>query len=254
LFSFNKFELRAPSAQNLIDIFSGKWASNIGRVYPGLNAGTAELFADPRPTLAAQLLGTNGRLDAMNVLELGPLEAGHTYQLEQLGANITAVEANCEAYLKCLLVKELLNLRNARFLLGDFSRFLEETALRFDVIFASGVLYHMPDPLKLIQLIANRTGKCFVWSHYYDPDHYPGAERTRRTVKHEAGRFTYYELEYPDMNLDVFWGGNRPVASWLTRKDMLNAFRVFGFEKISVVQEQIDHPFGACMSFTAQRS
>ena len=112
LADFNKFELRAPSAQNLIDIFSGKWASDFGKIYPGLNAGIAELFvSDERPRLAAQYLGTNGRLDAMSVLELGPLEAGHTYQLEQLGADITAVEANCEAYLKCLLVKELLNLK-----------------------------------------------------------------------------------------------------------------------------------------------
>jgi len=251
---FNKFELRAPSAQNLVDIFSGKWASDFGQVYPGLNAGVAELFvSDARPKLAAQILGANGRLDAMNVLELGPLEAGHTYQLEQLGANITAVEGNCEAYLKCLLVKELLNLRNARFLLGDFSLFLEQTAEKFDMIFASGVLYHMPDPLRLIELIAKRTERCFVWSHYFDPDHYPGAKRTPRTVKHEAGNFSYHELEYPDTNSGKFWGGNRPVASWLTREDMLKAFRVFGFEKIDIVQEHTDHPYGACMSFCAQR-
>lgn len=253
LADFNKFELRAPSAQNLVDLFSGKWATDLSKVCPGVTAGSAELFADPRPTLAAQSLGTNGRLDAMSVLELGPLEAGHTYQLEQLGANITAVEANREAYLKCLLVKELLNLRNARFLLGDFTGFLEETDLRFDMIFASGVLYHMPDPLRLIELIANRTEKCFVWSHYFDPAHYPGPERTPRAVRHKAGSFTYYELEYPDMNSGKFWGGNKPVASWLTREDMLNAFRMFGFENISVVLEHTDHPYGASMAFAAQK-
>lgn len=252
---FNKFELRAPSAQNLVDIFAGKWASDFSHVYPGLTAGTADLFvADPRPLLAARYLGTNGRLDGVEVLELGPLEGGHTYRLEQLGARVTAVEANCEAYLKCLLVKELLNLKNSRFLLGDFSLFLEESSKDFDLIFASGVLYHVPDPLRLIELIAKRTARCFVWSHYFDPGLYPGPKRTPRTVKHRMGNFTYHELEYPDMNYGKFWGGNKPVASWLSKDDMLNAFRVFGFNSIEVVQEHTDHPHGACMSFTAQRS
>lgn len=252
---FNKFEPRAPAAQNLIDIFSGKWASDFTQVYPGLKAGAIELFvSDPRPLFAARYLGANERLQDMEVLELGPLEAGHTYRLEQLGAIVTAVEANCEAYLKCLLVKELLNLRNARFLLGDFSLFLEETDRNFDLIFASGVLYHMLDPLKLVELIAKRTGKCFVWSHYYDPDHYPGPKRTPRLVKHRLGNFTYHELEYPDMNYGKFWGGNKPVASWLSKDEMLNAFRLFGFDKVEVVQEHTDHPYGACMSFAARRS
>ena len=252
---FNKFELRAPSAQNLIDIFGGKWASDFSKVYPGLKAGTIDLFvSDSRPLLAAQYLGTNERLEGMEVLELGPLEGAHTYQLEQLGAKVTAVEANCEAYLKCLLVKELLNFKNSHFLLGDFSLFLEGSIKNFDLIFASGVLYHMPDPLRLVELIANRTKKCFVWSHYYDPNHYPGPKRTPRSVKHKEGNFTYHELEYPDMNYGKFWGGNKPVASWLSKDEMLKAFKMFGFDKVEILEVQPDHPHGACMSFIAQRN
>jgi hypothetical protein len=96
---FNKFELRAPAAQNLIDIFSGKWASDFSQVYPGLKAGAIDLFvADSRPSFAARHLGANDRLQDLEVLELGPLEAGHTYRLEQLGAIVTTVEANCEAW------------------------------------------------------------------------------------------------------------------------------------------------------------
>ena len=254
LTDFNKFELRAPAAQNLIDIFSGKWASDFSRVYPGLNAGTAEMFVtDSRVPLAAQFLGSNGRLDGMEILELGPLEAGQTYALAQLGANVTAVEANREAYLKCLLVKELLNIERVRFLLGDFSLFLEETDTTFDMIFASGVLYHMAEPLKLVELIARRTKKCFVWSHYFDPDHYSGPRRTPRKVELNSRQFTYHELVYPDMGLDKFWGGNRPVASWLGREDMLGAFKAAGFDQVEVIQEHLTHPHGACMSFVAQR-
>ena len=251
---FNKFELRAPAAQNLIDIFSGKWASDFSRVIPGLKAGTVEMFVtDSRVPLAAQYLGAEGRFDGKDILELGPLEAGHTYSLEQLGANVTAVEANCEAYLKCLLVKELLELKRVKFLLGDFSGFLQQADKPFDIIFASGVLYHMTEPLKLIELIARRTKRCFVWSHYFDPNHYPGARRTLRSVEFAGRQFTHHELPYPDMESGKFWGGNKPVASWLSREDMLDAFRAVGFDRIEVVQEHPTHPQGACMSFIAKK-
>ena len=208
---------------------------------------------DSRVPLAAQYLGTDGRFDGTEILELGPLEAGHTYSLEQLGANVTAVEANCEAYLKCLLVKELLELKRAKFLLGDFSGFLQQAGKPFDIIFASGVLYHMTEPLKLIELIARRTKSCFVWSHYFDPNHYPGARRTPRSVEFAGRQFTHHELPYPDMESGKFWGGNKPVASWLSREDMLDAFRAVGFDQIEVVQEHPTHPQGACMSFVAKK-
>ena len=47
-----------------------------------------------------------GGLSGKSVLELGPLEGGHTYMLEQLGAtDITSVEANARAFLKCLIIE-----------------------------------------------------------------------------------------------------------------------------------------------------
>ena len=209
---------------------------------------------DSRVPLAAQYLGTDGRFDGMDILELGPLEAGHTYSLEQRGANVTSVEANCEAYLKCLLVKELLELKRVKFLLGDFSGFLQQTDKPFDIILASGVLYHMTEPLKLIELIGRCTNKCFVWSHYFDATHYPGAQRTPRSVEFAGRQFTHHELPYPDMESGKFWGGNKPVASWLGREDMLDAFKAAGFDQVEVVQEHLTHPHGACMSFVAQRN
>src|SRR6187200_3094366 len=120
--SFRKFEHRGPSHQNAVDIFQGKWASDFSEVCPGLRAGQRQLFTlDSRPRNAARLLGVNGRLDGMRVLELGPLEGAHTYQLEKLGAaRVLAVEANAEAFLKCLITKEIADLRVAKFMHGDF--------------------------------------------------------------------------------------------------------------------------------------
>ncbi len=88
---------------------------DVSRLPPPLEhatGGSAQLFEDTRLLGAMQALGG---VAGMHVLELGPLEAGHTYLLSQAGARtITAVEANPRAYLKCLIIKELLKLERAQ--------------------------------------------------------------------------------------------------------------------------------------------
>jgi SAM-dependent methyltransferase len=253
LASFRKFELRGPSHQNAVDIFQGKWASDFSEVCPGLRAGQRQLFTlDTRPRNAARVLGVNGRLDGMRVLELGPLEGAHTYQLEKLGAaSVLAIEANAEAFLKCLITKEITDLRVTKFMHGDFLEYLKITDEKFDLVFCSGVLYHMPDPLILINSIARVTKKCFVWTHYYDKEYYPGAAREPRFDPRYPG-VRLHALDYNDVNSDQFWGGNRPTSIWLERHDIISAFHHAGFREIEVIDEALNHPNGACFSFAAR--
>jgi hypothetical protein len=251
----HKFELRPPSVQNAIDIFAGKWASDLAPVCSVTGTGNADLFRDPRAQMAADALGRQGRLDGFRVLELGPLEAAHTCLLERLGAaEIIAVEANTEAFLKCLIVKEALGLANARFLCGDIVGYLGACDRRFDLIFCSGVLYHMSDPIELIRLIAEHTDRCFVWTHYfsYEPsnDRMP---RTARSVSRYGFDTTYHELTYPDMESGRFWGGNRPVQAWMEKDAILTAFAHFGLAQHAILDEAHDHPAGRCMSFAVWR-
>jgi hypothetical protein len=251
---WNKFEHRFPSPQCAIDIFKDHWASNVGRVVPGVQSGDSDIFADPRVKFAVDHLGLgDGTMTGMSVLELGPLEGGHTYQLEKSGAKVLAIEANVEAYLKCLIVKELTGMTNSRFELGDFNIYLEQSAKQFDLIFASGVLYHMPDPLKTLSDVSKLSDRCFIWTHYYDPAYYPGPERTKQPAHHAGVDATYWELVYPDMGVDKFWGGNKPVACWMTKQDIILALRAYGYDHVEVVHDHTDHPHGACMSLVAKR-
>ena len=251
----DKFEHRAPSLQNAIDIFAGKWASDLSPVCAVTGTGIAGLFQDERPQQAADALGHAGRLDGFRILELGPLEAAHTFLLEKLGAaEIIAVEANTEAYLKCLVVKEALDLRHARFLCGDIVAYLRTCDRRFDMIFCSGVLYHMADPLELIQLIAERTDKCFVWTHYYtDQASNDRVTRTAREASRDGFNAEYHEYEYGDRSIDQFWGGNRPVQAWMTREKILAAFAHFGLGNCVMIAEDPNHQAGRCMTFAVSR-
>jgi hypothetical protein len=245
------FELRAPSVQNAVDIFQGAWASDLSQVLPGVQAGRHGLFTDDRPRLAADRLGQGGRLDGYSVLELGPLEGAHSWRLEQLGAaEVTAIEANVTAFLKCLVVKEALGLQRTRFLLGDFSEFLRTGERRFDLIFASGVLYHMEDPLELIALMAGASDRCFVWTHYYDAARCPG--RTPEPAARAGFEAVYHRKDYGAKGAQ-FWGGNRDTASWMEKAAILGAFRHFGLGEVEVVQDEPEHENGPAFSFVARR-
>jgi len=252
-FGAAKFEQRSPSHANAIEIFAGRWATDLSQLDPTWQGGGAMLAADNRPLLAAQYLGKENRLDGMSVLELGPLEAMHTHRLEQLGAaRILAIESNVEAYLKCLIVKEALRMTHSSFMLGDFNLYLQDTPERFDLVFACGVLYHMEDPLRLIRGIARATDKCFIWTHYFDERLTKG--RTPLTVAADGFSATYYRASYLDRAQPGFWGGNKPSASWMTRKDILAAFRHYGMDEIDIIDEDEAAPHGATICFVATRS
>src|SRR5262249_2961527 len=128
---------------------------------------------------------------------------GHAYQFEKMGvAEIIAVESNTEAFLKCLIVKNLVGLQKARFLLGDFVEFLKQDTSRYDLIFCCGVLYHMQNPVELIELMAARTDRVFVRTHYFTEDSRPGLPTI--TVRHGDENYTYHQLMYKDQAQATF--------------------------------------------------
>ncbi len=250
----NKFERRFPTHQNAIDIFGDHWASKVEEVYPGLTSGQMPMFsADRRPSVAAQYLGFEpGSLQGMNILELGPLEGAHTYQLAKLGADsILAIEANAEAFLKCLVVKEILQTPRCRFLLGDCLKFLQESRDQFDLIFCSGILYHMENPFELIEAISPHTDRVFLWTTHYNPDGSAALARLPKPVVCDGLKLTFYEETYSDQKLGTFWGGNRPTASWLSRQDIELCFRHFGYD----LTVHADEPgiYGPCITATGIR-
>ena len=92
------------------------------------------------------------------VLELGPLEGGHSFMLQKAGAlMVTAIEANVRALLKCLITKEITRLTACEFLCGDFIEYLRRTDTSYDAVLASGVLYHMTEPLELLHRLSTRS-------------------------------------------------------------------------------------------------
>jgi hypothetical protein len=250
-----------PTPQTAVDLFAGQWSSQFPPPYERLTGATTQLFEDPRITWGVAQFG--GVKD-MGVLELGPLEGGHTYMLDQLGASeITAIEGNQHAFLRCLVAKEVLGMANARFLCGDFVAYLRDAVdhrRRWDLCLAVGVLYHQQDPVGLLELVAQVSDRILLWTHYFEAeilsrpprlasDFAPPSTKTTGGFPH-----VLYRHEYgASVGSQTFCGGLRPWTSWMVRSDIVGALEHFGFEVVGVAFDDVDHPNGPAFCLAARR-
>ncbi len=215
-----------------------------------MTGGYAEAFNDGRANWAIERLGG---VSGLEILELGPLEGGHTYMLDRAGAkSVIAVEALKSGYLKCLIAKEVLDIKSAHFLLGNFIPWLEIERRRFDVIWASGVLYHMTEPLRLLELIAARTDRIYLWTHFYGDDAVPSYVKVRQ-VSFAGTTVPQYERPYVMPSRRTSCGGVFTGRAWLRRRAILDALEILGFSRIEIAFEDSTGKMGPSFAVVAQR-
>jgi hypothetical protein len=171
-----------------------------------------------------------------------------------------SVEANTRAYLKCLCVKEIFGLDKVQFLLGDFVEFLRSSKEQFDVVLASGVLYHMREPVELLKLAAGTAPTVMLWTHFYDHAIIRADPNLARRLgaphkrafdgfNYEAAEFQYAEA----LQSARFCGGPRPTSFWMTRQSILDTLERLGFTRVEIGFEQLDHPHGPAFAVFASR-
>ncbi len=174
--------------------------------------------------------------------------------LEKAGANsVLAIEANTRAYLKCLVVKEILGLEKVRFLLGDIYGFMEADAAVYDLALAYGIMYHLRDPQKMFQLLSARVKKgerVLLWTHYWtetiesECPTLKGHFTSSRSVNLPNGtEVRLHRHEYGSSIFNKgFFGGNAAYSEWMTRQGILDTARDWGFEV--EIDEDLEHHNG----------
>lgn len=248
----------APSAQNAVDAVPG-WCTALPRE-TGAAAGALALTQDDRIAWMIEALGS---VAGMEVLELGPLDGGHTAMLHGAGAaRIEAVEANRLAFLRCLVTKNLLGLDRARFHHGDISAGLGTVERRYDLILASGILYHLADPVAVLRRLAPLTDRLFLWTHVVDPAAMPEGDARRgaftgavREIDHDGLVLRLHERRYHGAERDVrFCGGPRDVHVWMEREGLLALVDRLGYDRVRTAHETPDAAGGPALSILAERT
>ena len=254
--AFDIYVTSTPSLQNAVDAIAG-WNTSFPSQF-GLKAGSLATYNDPRILWAMENFGP---LDGRRVLELGPLEGGHTSMLEAAGAQVDAIEANQRAFLRCLVTKEILRLTRSRFWLGDFIKALENSEQKYDFIVACGVLYHLTNPLDLIELAATRTDAVYFWTHVVTEEAMPSSDPRRLVISPEVEAHQFhgvnvraYRRTYANAQESVaFCGGPNDEHRWLHRDDLLEAVKAVGFTDIRTAHDEPNHPYGPALSIFARK-
>ena len=250
---------KEPKNQNILNIFADEWSSAMpddsGLV---TKPGKSRLFDDDRIKWIEEILGGFHSID---ILELGPLEGGHSYMLQRMGAKkITSIEANTRAFLKCLCIKEIFDLNRVEYKLGDFVSFLKETDVTFDLVIACGVLYHMMNPIELLELISQVTDKVFIWTHYYDREIITGNKMLSfkfgplESFEYRGDMYLAAKQSYEKaLDWSGFCGGAQPTSKWLCRDSIINCLQKLGFSKITIGFDDPSHPNGPAFAIYAKR-
>jgi SAM-dependent methyltransferase len=179
--------------------------------------------------------------NAANILELGALEGAHTFILaERPGVKrVLALEGREVNLRKARFVQELLHVENAQFAQTN----LEEGDLaalgRFDAVFCSGLLYHLPEPWRLIKKLRDVAPKLFIWTHYAAESEAQILPDGRRGKIHfEGGR-------------DEPLSGMSSTATWLTLGSLITSLTASGYENIHLIHHDPTHANGPAVTIGA---
>jgi hypothetical protein len=178
------------------------------------------------------------------ILELGSLEGAHSFILaEHAGVKqVVALEGREANLRKSRFVQELLQIRNVKFAQAN----LEHADLRefgnVDAVFCCGLLYHLPEPWKLIEQLATIAPVLFIWTQY-------AAENEARDVGHQLRGKIHVEggAEEP-------LSGMSATATWLTLDSLRALLVASGYESVEVIDDDPGHANGPAVTIGARRA
>ena len=204
---------------------------------------TYDPAADPR---IAMFKSRAGPLKGQRVLELGPLEGGHTLQLAGEGASVVAIEGRESNYQRCLFIKELFGLDSVEFVLGDLRAFDLASLGQFDSIFNVGVLYHVEEPWTLLESLGKVSSRMFLATHCIAPDKVHASVEVDRCFL--AGDW-WIERPVKDR-----LSGLQNRSFWPTRVSLETMLVLSGWTRVEWLAYEAGHVNGPLASLWTERS
>lgn len=176
------------------------------------------------------------------VLELGALEGAHSFLLAQHPGikRVVALEGRDANLRKARLVQELLQIGNVEFVQANLEH-ADVTGLgKFDAVFCCGLLYHLPEPWKLLEQLPQIAPILFIWTQY-------AAEKDARDIGN--GLRGKIQIEG---GADEPLSGMSSTATWLTLPSLRDLLETSGYKRIDVIYDDLSHPNGPAVTIGAR--
>ncbi|HSP45644.1 MAG TPA: class I SAM-dependent methyltransferase [Chthoniobacterales bacterium] len=198
--------------------------------------GAISAVGDPRVDQFLRSAPTAG-----SILELGSLEGAHTFILAQHPGvkRVVALEGRNANLRKARFVQALLQIHNVEFAQANLEHADLTQLGTFDAVFCCGLLYHLPEPWKLIQQCPPIAPLLFIWTQY-------ALENEARDIGQGLRGKTYIEGG-PDEPLS----GMSATAMWLTLDSLRTLLARSGYGKVDIIHDDPAHPNGPAVTISA---
>lgn len=229
-------KIHTLNAVNLVAEFAerGPWITQFvidgvpsGGDYQVVNDGRVQQFLERFPNVRT-------------ILELGSLEGGHTFTLARHKGveRVLAVEGRSANIDKAKFIGSLLGVSNVQFKQANLEQLELAKLGQFDAVFCCGLLYHLPEPWKLISQTPLVAPSLFVWTVY--------ADEHEATIEVDGLR----GREYAEGGLNEPLSGLSPKSIWLTLPSLLELLKRSGYRNIDIL-EKAQNPNGPAVSLAA---
>ncbi len=181
---------------------------------------------------------------AASILELGSLEGAHTFILAQRPGvrRVLALEGRELNLRKARFVQELLHVPNAKFAQANLENSDLAAFGKFDAVFCSGLIYHLPEPWKLIAQLPAIAPNLFIWTHYAaDADAEIVSGGLRGKIHVEGGAAEPLS-------------GMSATATWLTLGSLITSLTKSGYASVHVIDNDLTHANGPAVTIGATTS
>ncbi len=179
--------------------------------------------------------------NARTILELGALEGGHSFALANPPTvqRVVAVEGRISNIERARFVQRLVSTDKVEFLEANLENFELSTLGNFDATFCSGVLYHLPEPWKLIQQCAQISPNLFLWTHY------AGENEAKETLHGQRGKW------HEEGGLLDPLSGLSKRSFWPTMGSLIGLLTASGFRTVHLIENELTHANGLVVTLAA---
>jgi hypothetical protein len=180
----------------------------------------------------------------LRILDLGSLDGTYSLEFASQGAQVVAIEGRESSNAHARFAAEVLGLSNVEFITDDVRNLCQERYGRFDVVFCSGILYHLPgvDACRFLASLAQVCKRLTII------DTHVGV-RDDAAISWEGRQYYGFILKEhsPDDTAAVkagrTWSSlDNDTSFWFTKPSLLNLLRYVGFTTVFEILNP--HGFG----------
>lgn len=188
---------------------------------------TPQAVPDRRVGLLDQEFGLGDK----HVLEVGCFEGIHTVGLARFARQVSAVDARIENVVKTMVRAAFFGCTPRVFKCDLERASLDLEALRADVMFHVGVLYHLQDPVSHLRALGRYTRSGLLLDTHYVLD-------SDADLSYEVAGERWRYRRRPEGGIDDVFAGTGDHSKWLTLSSIMDLLAQAGFTDVPLIEKR----------------